>query len=332
MTRFFSKWFYLSIILILIGLILSGLKIENSLGQYVLVLVSQLLQSIGIAILVANIFTFILGTEQFVNYIREKLVSIVISKDFVSNLNQSEQRNLLKMVLKPAKELSAMYSGITSYFDQYIEDSMKLFDSTYRGHMRIDAVASYDEERGCMQVLMEVDYIVYKISDKFEPIILGLEDPSSEHLETIIRGSGNIEELLTNDNAENIESEDPTMNQMLELKIPEKFNALSHINVSRKIIERGSDHWQSFSYKTAKACDQVTISLRCDDDVEVKSCNTYGVQSKYSIEKTESRVKVTYNDWLSPGFGVNIIVAKKGWHENISNHKIQPTPEIGAAD
>jgi hypothetical protein len=113
LTRFFSKWFYLSIILILIGLILSGLTSENSLGQYVLVLVSQLLQSTGIAILVANIFTFILGTEQFVNYIREKLVSIVISKDFVSNLNQSEQRNLLKMVLKPAKELSAMYSGIT---------------------------------------------------------------------------------------------------------------------------------------------------------------------------------------------------------------------------
>ncbi|MBQ0775931.1 MAG: hypothetical protein KBT87_14770 [Gammaproteobacteria bacterium] len=280
----------------------------------------------------ANIFTFILGTEQFVTYIREKLVSIVISKDFVSNLNQDEQRNLLKMVLKPAKELSAMYSGITSYFDQYVDDSMKLFDSTYRGHMRIDAVASYDEERECMQVLMEVDYIVYKISDKFEPIILGLEDASSEHLETIIRGSGNMEELLTNEHAENIDSEDPTMNQMLELKIPEKFNTLSHINVSRKIIERGSDHWQSFSYKTAKACDQVTISLRCEEDVKVKSCNTYGVQSKYSIEKTESRVKVTYNDWLSPGFGVNIIVAKKDWHKNISNNQIQPTPKDGATD
>jgi hypothetical protein len=168
---------------------------------------------------------------------------------------------------------------------------------------------------------MDVDYIVYKISDKFEPIILGLEDSSSEHIETVIRGSGNIEEKLSEENAVKIEVDDPTMNQMMELKVPEKFNSLSHINVSRKIIEYGSDHWQAWSYKTAKACDQVTISLRCDKDVEIKNCSTYGVQNKYSIEKTDDRVKVTYNDWLSPGFGVNIIVAKKNYHKNISNQK-----------
>lgn len=292
----------------------SEIEYQNKSMQYIINLTSQFFQSVGVAILVANIFTFILGTEEFVTYIREKLVNIVVSKEFISKLNQDEQRNLLRMVLKPAKELSAIYSGITSYFDQYIEDSMKLFESTYRGHMKIDAIASYDEDKKIMQVLMEVDYIVYKTSDKFEPIILGLEDPSSEHIETIIRGSGNLEERLTNENAVKVDIDDPTMNQMLELKIPEKFNSLSHINVSRKIIERGSDHWQSFSYKTVKACDQVTISLRCDDGLEIKNCSTYGVQSKYSIDKSKSRVKVTYNDWLSPGFGVNIIVAKNDFH------------------
>src|SRR5690606_21923128 len=106
----------------------------------------------------------------------------------------------------------------------------------------------------------------------------------------------------------------PTMKQMMKIEIPEKFNNLSHINVSRKILERGSDHWQAFSYKTAKACDKVTISLRCKDDLEIKNCSTYGVQSKYSIEKNEHRVKVTYNDWLSPGFGVNIIVSRNKFH------------------
>lgn len=314
MSNFFSKWFYFSIILILIGLIANGLKSENLLFQYILTLLSQLFQSIGVAILVANIFTFIIGTEQFVKYIREKLVNIVVSKDFVSKLNQDEQRNLLKMVLKPARELSAIYSGISSYFDQYIDDSMRLFDSTYRGHMKIEAIASYDKEKECVQILMEVDYLVYKVSDKFEPIILGLEDASSEHIETVIRGAGNLEEKLTSNDAVSMDVDDPTMKQMMKIEIPEKFNNLSHINVSRKILERGSDHWQAFSYKTAKACDQVTISLRCEDDLEIKNCSTYGVQSKYSIEKNEHRVKVTYNDWLSPGFGVNIIVSRNKFH------------------
>lgn len=314
MIRFFSKWFFISIILILVGLVSSALKHEAPMVQYVLVLISQFFQSVGVAIFVANIFTFVLGTEEFVKYIREKLVNIVVSKEFISKLSPQEQRNLLRMVLKPARELSAIYSGISSYFDQYIEESMRLFESTYRGHMKIEAVASYDESRECVQILMEVDYLVYKVSEKFEPIILGLEDPNSEHVETIIRGAGNLEEKLSADNAEAIESDDPTMLQMMQIRIPEKFNNLSHINVSRKILERGSDHWQAFSYKTAKACDQVTITLRCEGDLEIRNCSTYGVQSKYSIMKDQKRIKVTYNDWLSPGFGVNIIVAKTDFH------------------
>lgn len=310
MTGFFSKWFFISIILIVSGLAASGNTFDNSMLKYLFDLFSQLLQSVGLAILVANIFTFIMGTDQFMKYVREKLVSIVVSKEFISKLSLEEQRNLLKIVLKPAKELSAIYSGISNYFNQYIEDSMVLFDSTYRGHMKIEAVASMDNDKSCVQIEMDVDYLVYKTSDEFEPLILGLEDESSEHVETTIRGAGNLEVKLTNDDAIAMDIDDPTMSNMFKIKIPEIFNHLSHINVSRKLIERGSDHWQAFSYKTAKACDQVTISLRCEDELEIKNCSTYGVQNKYSIEKSASRIKVGYSDWLSPGFGVNIIVSK----------------------
>jgi len=275
---------------------------------------SNLFQSVGIAILVANIFSFVIGTEQFMQYIRERLINIVLSKEFITKLSPDEQRNLLHMVLKPAKELSAIYSGISDYFEQYIYDSLKLFDSCYRGHMVLDAVASFNEEKGCIQVEFDLDYIVYKVADVFEPIRLGLEDEDSEHIKTVIKGSRDLHSELTNENAENIEVDDPTMKKMMEIKIPEKFNKLSHVNVSRKIVEYGSDHWQVFSYKTIKACDQLTITLRCKDGLVIRNCSTYGVQNRFAIERDDCKVKVTHNNWLSPGFGVNIMVAKEKFH------------------
>lgn len=277
-------------------------------------MLSQLFQSTGVALFIGSIFTFVLSTEQFVAFIRERLINIVISKDFIANLNQQEQKKLLHMVLKPAKELSSIYSGITDYFNQYIDNSMRLFDTIYRGHMKIDGVVSYNNEKKCIQIAYDIDYIVYKTNDAFEPLVLGLEDESSEHIQTIIRGVGGLEEVLTDEHSKEQPLDDPTIEKMMALDIPEKFNKLSQISVSRRIVEYGSDHWQLFSYKNIKACDQLSITLSCSDDILIKTCNTYGVQGGFSIEKKDTRIKVTYSDWLSPGFGVNVLVAKKDYH------------------
>lgn len=312
--NFFSKWFYISIILILIGLVLSDIESTHKSHQYLFNLASNLLESIGIAIFVANIFTFVIGTEEFLKFIREKLVGIVVSKDFIAKLNQDEQRGLLHMVLKPAQELSSVYSGISDYFNQYIDDSLCLFDTSYRGHMVLDAVASYNCEKKCIQVEFDLDYVIYKVSDEFDSLKLGLEDERFQHIKTVIKGSGDLKSELTDDDAKTIEINDPTLAKMCEIKVPDKFNKFSQINISRKIIEYGEDHWQVFSYKTIKACDQLTVVLRCEDGLIIKKCSTYGVQDRFSIEQEDKKVKISYNDWLSPGFGVNIMVAKNDFH------------------
>ena len=201
MSSFFSRYFFLSIILILVGLIFSGQSSEDKTIDYILALLSQLFQSTGVALFIGSIFTFILSTEQFVAFIRERLINIVISKDFIANLNQQEQKKLLHMVLKPAKELSSIYSGITDYFNQYIDNSMRLFDTIYRGHMKIDGVVSYNNEKECIQIEYDIDYIVYKTNEAFEPLVLGLEDEKSEHIQTIIRGVGGLEEVLTDEHS-----------------------------------------------------------------------------------------------------------------------------------
>lgn len=320
---FFSRWFYISIILILGGLMFSSLQESHPSHAYILGLISKLLESTGIAIFVANIFTFTIGTDEFINYIRDKLINIVMSKEFVAKLNPTEQKKLLHMVLKPTKELSNIYSGINDYFNQYVEDSMSLFDTNYRGHMVLDATASIDKEEDILRVDFDLDYMVYKVGDEFDSLKLGLEDDSFEHVRTIVRAQGNIEktipaELIT----ESEKIEDPTIKKLYDMKVPDEFNKFDQINVSRSVTEYGNDHWQVFSYKTIKTCDRLTVVLRCEDGLVIRNCNTYGVQDKFVIERDKEKIKVIFNDWLSPGFGVNILIARDGHHEKSSNNAI----------
>lgn len=313
--NFFSRWFYLSIILILLGLITATAQPGHPSHAYLIDLISKLLENTGIAIFVANIFTFTIGTDEFIRYIRDRLINIVMSKDFIAKLNPAEQKNLLRMVLKPTKELSSIYSGINDYFNQYVENSMALFDTCYRGHVVLDAFASINKEKGCLQIKFDLDYMVYKIGDEFEPLKLGLEDLRFEHIRTVVRSHGNMEKEIPTELITQVDKiNDPTIKKLYEMKVPQEFNKLNQINVSRRVIEYGNDHWQVFSYKTIKACDRLTVVLRCDDGLVIKNCNTYGVQDRFVIERETDSIKVIFNDWLSPGFGVNILIARDGYH------------------
>jgi len=319
-VTFFSRWFWLSIVIILIGLIIeqqisSNTTPTSNLTHYLLTLLSNLFQGIGLAVFIANIFTFILGTNEFLQYIRNILMKVVISKEFITTLNQSEQQKLLHLSLKPSKDLSLLYSGINDYFDKYINESMKLFDKSYRGHLSLNAVASYNSEKECIQVVCDLDYIVYRVSDKFEPLQVFFEEDNAEHISTTINAHQLPKVTLTQENLQDAENiTDPTVKKGYLAEIPDQFNEKTHININRKIIEYGNDHWQCFSYKSIKAYDGMVINLKCEDNIVVRNCNTYGKEDDFTIEQEKNSIKVQYHDWLTPGFGVNIIIALDNHH------------------
>ena len=314
---FFSRWFYIAIILVLIGLIFASIESSHKEHQYFFDLISKLSESVGIAILVANIFSFTIGTTEFLQYIRQRLIDIVVSKDFIARLNQEEQRELLKMTLKPPRKLSEIYSGIDDYFKNYIDNSLALFDTCYRGHIVLSAEASMDQENHRLRVDLQLDYIVYRVAERFDPLLLWFEGEDSVHVETKIKSPRGEHEILTEQKLTELHDiRDPSMKQGYEMEVPDRFNQYRHINISRKIIEYGNDHWQIFSYKTIKPCDQLLLNLRCKDGIVVRRCDTYGLQDDFEIETSEDKthIRVAYNDWLSPGFGVNILLADDTWH------------------
>lgn len=313
--KFFNIWFLLSVCIILLGLFLKEISIQNQTLMNIKLLLADALQNIGLAIIVANIFNFIIGTDQFIDYIREKLIEIVLSKEFVSRLSENDQKKLLKITLKPTRELTAIYSGIEEYFDEYIDNSMKLFDSSYRGQMNINADASIDKKNNCLKIEWDLTYIIYKVAEKFEPIPFWLGDEKSIHVETQIIGD-NLDKISINDEdlEEISEVDDPSMARGYTFQIPETFNKYKEVTIRRKFVEYGSDHWQIFCYKAIKPCHRMFVTLQCEKGLSIKEPNTFGVNDEFFIEHSEDKVRFSYNGWLSPGYGVTALISLDSYH------------------
>ncbi|MFC1591460.1 hypothetical protein ACFL43_02940 [Thermodesulfobacteriota bacterium] len=315
-VRFFSIWFFLGVIILLFGVILDLTTPDNS-TKYIYSILVDFCKTLGIALLISNIFNFVLGTQKFINFIRDKLINIIISKDFIHRLSTVERRDMLKIILKPPKELSSIYSGINEYFNRYIEASLSLFKLQYRSGYLITAEASYDQELQKVKVESDYNHRIYKVMGKYEKLPMAFEEDDSELLFTKLSAPTGEEEIITKtiktkkDALSDDEplKNDPSIKDVLYIEIPEAYKAYDRLDVSRRIIEYGEDHWQLFSYRATQPCDKLFIIIRCHDGLKIKKVVTYGPDAKFIVENMGCKVTISCNSWLEPGFGVSVLIS-----------------------
>jgi len=313
-------WFYLGLFSLLLGILLdSYIDRLNGGWLYLAQIGIELLKNIGIAILVANVFSFIIGTQQFIDFIRDKLINIVISKNFIEKLNRDERKDMLKSILKPSKELSSIYSGITRYFDRYIEDSLNLFKLHYRSGFTLIGDVCFDKEANKVKGKIDFNYRIYKVMGEYEKLPIAFENDDCKLIYTKITTENGEEkvidktELIDKMNMEGCENikNDPCIKEGATQIIPEEFKKYTQLDILRRIEEMGADHWYLFSYRANYPCDKLTIQFKCEEGIEVKNCIIYGKGEHFKIENEISKITVYCNDWLRPGYGVSILFARK---------------------
>ena len=317
--RFFSKYFFISIIILFIAVImdLEKTNIPNSFSFLYSVMV-EVLKSVSIALFLSNVFDFVIGTKSFIEYIKDKLIGIIITKDFMAKLNKDDRKEMLKTILRPSREISKIYSGINQYFTNYVDGSLKLFNSHFRSGYTVFGVASYDNQKNKVRLEINLNYRIYKVMGEFEKIPIGFEDEDSTLVSTTISGQNNIEEIINCDNTmlsreslkESLLKNDSTIKRGSEITIPEKFNQFNQLDISRKIVEYGEDHWHLFTFRCSQACDKLSMIISCNDDLIIRKIIPYGNVENFSIDKQDNKIIVNCNDWLNPGLGLSILIAR----------------------
>ena len=176
---------FIGIVLILLSIIINNVFLNHISSEkkelsFFVSIIKDLFNNAGIAIIIAYFFTFISSTRSFIEFIKDKLISIIITKDFLNKLNKDEQREILYAATKPSEELSSVYSGIKDYFNAHVIKFLSLSEAHFRSAYQIDAIAKFDNDKNVVYVDSQLSYRMYKVSGKFENLNTGFEDENVE--------------------------------------------------------------------------------------------------------------------------------------------------------
>lgn len=318
---FFSKWFFLGIILILISIIWDkSLGPQSETVLYFLQSVGvTFLSTIGISIFVGSIFNWIIGTQNFSEYVKEKIVNVLVSRDYIGDLEVSKKKSMLMSIMRPNKTISTIYSRINDYFKLYAKKSMELFkEQQFRSNLSLVGRAKYDGA-GHVYIDYRFSYRAYVVDKEHENIRIGFSNDLSKVKKTQIA----LPDSGYNDfPANKIDKEqdsgylgnDCATEVVLETPLPnDNYRKAKYLDVIREIEEFGENHWINFSYRSSKPTDGMLMTIDCEGDLVVKDAVPYGPSNVFDIviSNDKKRVNVSCNAWMDPGYGVNILIANE---------------------
>src|SRR6185295_8663020 len=145
---FFANYLWLGIVIILASVIANDyFSIPPSLSPpFSIKVLIDTTEAIGIAIVIASIFTYASGTSEFMTKIRELLQDIVVSRDFLGNIDSASKREALSAILKPSTEERNIYSNIEDYYNYYISQTLDISKKCVRSNYTVYYRAYWDNK------------------------------------------------------------------------------------------------------------------------------------------------------------------------------------------
>ena len=315
--RRFSNLFWLGILLLIMSYIIKFdlacyYKDCNLKLFYLIDIVASFTLTIGIALLVAIIFSYTIESSSFISYIERILKKIVISKDFLNNLDAKGKKEALELILTPSESQTRLYSNINEYFLKHIDESMQLFDTNFKSNFVYEADA-YIDSRGVIRMTQSMIYKLYTTKTEFAPVILGFENESSELVEMSIHNDSgerykvNLSDIHKTHKVE--ESGFEWYEYMYE--IDKNYSKSKYITIIQNFIEYGDDHWQLLNHKSIIPTDSIVFNLRCHDEITIKESMIFDIDKNYSVTQSSDNktIRIVCDQWMKRGTGFCVLVS-----------------------
>lgn len=316
---FFSNYLWLGIVLVLLSIIIDSQISDSPLWVSISI---KLVESIGIAVVVASIFTFASGTSEFVNKIRELLQDIVVSRNFLGNIDSESKREALSSLIKPSVEEKRIYSNIEDYLNTYITQTMDVTNKCVRSNYNVNARVYIDKEQKIVCCDSKITYRLYPTKDGYSDIKVGfLENEKSSTCEQIIvntpHGDRKIHENL---DFEKVEI-DGGRARLAAVDLGGYEKSCSHLDIELNMIEIGSDHWMMLSFSALMPTDGLRHYVRCEDGLVINEFHTFIHGAKiYVDKKSNNEMTTSCNEWVNEGTGLSILVSLP---HDMDHHKVK---------
>lgn len=310
---FFTKWFFLGFILVLVSLCISLISEwfkDNKLATTLLSIASGAFSSFGIALFVGCIFDFSKNSEAFMTFISKLLTDIIVSKTFLASLASDDKKEALKLILQPSNKQIEQYSNINEFFKKKIDDYMKMFDTNFKTNLILNIEARKDND-GKVYCISTLTYTIYKVRDEFEPIKLVLEKEGSQSSDVKIihdKGETSIEPQTI---IEGTEVSGGITQKTLIFDIPDELKSYEHLTIKRKMYEPGFGRWINYCWSSLTPYEGVICHVKCFDDLTIKDFMIFDNKAYYHTELSSDRTSldITSSQWLEVDTGFYITIS-----------------------
>lgn len=302
----FTSYFWLGIVLVLVAIIID---LQFPKKEFYITTITLLCQSIGIAIIVASIFTYVSGTSEFINKISALLQDIVVNRNFLGNIDPESKREALNALIKPSSEERKVYSNIEDYLNTYITQTMDVTKKCVRSNYVVNAHAYL--KNGKVIVDSNISYRLYPTKDGYSNIKVGFleHELDSDCNNVVVNTPHGDREIFNTLDFLPVEI-DAGKARIAEINLSKYAKVCSHLDISLDMSEAGSDHWNMLSFSALMPTDGFKHSLTCHNNLKINQYHTFIHGAQYYVDKTtDDNMVVTCTEWINEGTGISILIS-----------------------
>lgn len=304
--KFFINFFWLGIVLILLS-ILIGKSLDINSSWYLGV---KFLETIGLAVFVASLFTFTFESVSFQEKMQEIVEKIVLKRTFLSNLTNDKKKEALHFLLKPTEQEIEKYSNIEDFYNYFIEETLNVSSKNVRSNYSINLRAKYDKEFDCVYTEGIYSYRLYPSEHGYTDITVGfLKDDLKSAVDVIVNlPDGKRKQFLNDD----LTFETTETSRRTFITLDEEYCQFKHLDVELRLKEYGQNHWENVFFKAEQATDGFKFTLSCEDDISIKTYSVFDVGHHYHIDIDDKKqiIHISCHQWINEGAGISMVISK----------------------
>ncbi len=321
--NFFTRWFYIGVLLVVIGFAISlWNKTLNSTSYPLTIFLdifSGVVTTVGTALFVGCVFDFSKNSEAFMGFISKLLSDIIVSKTFLASLATEDKKEALKLILQPTNKQIEQYSNINEFFKKKIDDYMKMFDTNFKTNVILNVDARKDES-GLVYCESTLIYTLYKLRDEFEPIKLVLEKQNSKSTDVKIIHEKGETTISPQKIKKGKEVSGGIPQTTLVFRIPDELKDCDHLTIKRKMYEPGQKHWINYCWASLTPYESISCHVKCFDGLTIKDFMIFDNRAYYhtSLSKNRETLDITSSQWLEADTGFYITISDSSMHETVT--------------
>lgn len=312
LKRFFINYVWIGVALLLVAIILD-LQYPTANRSFALSVSINIIQAIGISVVIAAIFSFASGTSGFIEKIQGLLEDIVVHRNFLANIDPEGKKEALKSLIQPSTSEKNKYPNIGDYYGYFINKTLEIGKKSVRSNYQITSRAFFDLEKGKIAVEGLYSYRLYPSSDGYNDITVGFEEPEGgDSFCSYVAVSDPQGERKSFPKPElKAHDEGGDVSCRATIPIKEFGDGKNHLDVSLSVTEFGTDHWSLIQFKALQPTDGFKFHLHCDGEVGIKDHAIFVVGAKYYLEISDDKktLTVSCNQWVNEGTGLCVIVS-----------------------